>query len=189
MADQPDATDGRVPRRDDCVLRYVLERQAERHPERVFIRRPDGSAIAYRDWRSAVERTAAGLAALGVRQGDFVNVWMPSGIEMLRLWFAINWLGAVYVPINTAYRGNVLAHVIANGGAEVMIASADLIDRLADIDRAARRRSTCLESSASRSTSWMGIPRGFPPSPDRSSRGTSSRSSTRQARPADPKAC
>jgi crotonobetaine/carnitine-CoA ligase len=139
MTGQPDATDGRVPRRDDCVLRYVLEKQAERHPERVFIRRPDKSAIAYRDWRSAVERTAAGLAALGVRQGDFVNVWMPSGIEMLRLWFAINWLGAVYVPINTAYRGNVLAHVIANGGAEVMIASADLVDRLADIDRAALR--------------------------------------------------
>jgi crotonobetaine/carnitine-CoA ligase len=55
---------------------------------------------------------------------------------MVRVWFAINWLGAVYVPINTAYRGNVLAHVIANGGASVMVVAAGLVERLADIERA-----------------------------------------------------
>ncbi len=139
MADQTGGTDKRVPAREDCVLRYVLETRAERHPDRSYIRLPDGSSISYRDMRSSVERTAAGLAALGVKQGDFVNVWMPNNAEMLRIWFAINWLGAVYVPINTAYRGSVLAHVIANGGAEVMIVSADLLPRLADIDRAALR--------------------------------------------------
>jgi crotonobetaine/carnitine-CoA ligase len=64
---------------------------------------------------------------------------MPNGVEMLRIWFAINWLGAVYVPINTAYRGGVLAHVIANGGAQIMVVSPDLLDRLAEVDRAALR--------------------------------------------------
>lgn len=121
------------------MLRYVLEKRAAQHPGRPYLRLPDGAPVTYRDMLRSVERMAADLAAIGVRQGDHVNVWLPNGPEMLRVWFAINWLGAVYVPINTAYRGNVLAHVIANGGAEVMVASADLLPRLAEIDRAALR--------------------------------------------------
>lgn len=136
MTSRAAETDARIPARDDCVLRYVLEKQARRHPDRPYIRLRDGSTITYHDFHRSVQRAAAGLAALGVKQGDHVNVWMPNDADMLRVWFAINWLGAVYVPINTAYRGNVLAHVIANGGAEVMVVSADLIPRLADIDTA-----------------------------------------------------
>ena len=126
MTDQAKSMDARVPSREDCVLRYVLEKRADQHPDKAFMRLPDGDAISYGAFRASVERAAAGLAALGVKQGDYVNVWLPNGVDMVRIWFAINWLGAVYVPINTAYRGNVLAHVIANGGAELMIVASDL---------------------------------------------------------------
>jgi crotonobetaine/carnitine-CoA ligase len=139
MTDQAKSMDARVPSREDCVLRYVLEKRAEQHPDKPFMRLPDGDAISYGAFRASVERAAAGLAALGVKQGDYVNVWLPNGVDMVRIWFAINWLGAVYVPINTAYRGNVLAHVIANGGAELMIVASDLVERLAHIDRAQLR--------------------------------------------------
>jgi crotonobetaine/carnitine-CoA ligase len=139
MTDQAKSMDARVPSREDCVLRYVLEKRAEQHPDKPFMRLPDGDAISYGEFRASVERAAAGLAALGVKQGDYVNVWLPNGVDMVRIWFAINWLGAVYVPINTAYRGNVLAHVIANGGAELMIVASDLVERLAHIDRAQLR--------------------------------------------------
>lgn len=134
--DQAENPDPRVPAREDCVLRYVLEKRADLHPDRPYIRLPDGSAISYRAFRDQVVRTAAGLAALGVKQGDHVNVWLPNTLDIVRVWFAINWLGAVYVPINTAYRGNLLAHVIANGDAQVMVVSAGLVERLAPIDRA-----------------------------------------------------
>ncbi|GGC63452.1 AMP-binding protein [Chelatococcus reniformis] len=126
----------RVPARDDCVLRYVLERRAAAHPDRPFIRLGDGSHITYGAFRQQTERAAAGLAALGVGQGDTVTVWLPNGVEMIRVWFAINWLGATYVPINVAYRGNLLAHVLANAGSRVIVASVDLVPRLADVDRA-----------------------------------------------------
>lgn len=126
-----------VPSRDECVLRYVLERRAAQTPTRDFIRLPSGEAISYGDFAVQVQGVAAALAQLGVRQGDTVTVWMPNSVEMIRVWCAINWLGAVYVPINTAYRGNLLAHVLANAGSQLMVASADLVGRLADIDRAA----------------------------------------------------
>jgi crotonobetaine/carnitine-CoA ligase len=130
-------TDDRIPARGACVLRYVLERRAALHTDRAYLRLPDGSSVTYGQFYNSVQRTAAGLAALGVTQGDTVNVWLPNGVEMLRVWFAINWLGAVYVPINTGYRGSLLAHVVANGGAKVMIASSDLAERLVGVDRAA----------------------------------------------------
>ena len=139
MTDQAKSMDARVPSREDCVLRYVLEKRAEQHPDKPFMRLPDGDDISYGAFRASVECAAAGLAALGVKQGDYVNVWLPNGVDMVRIWFAINWLGAVYVPINTAYRGNVLAHVIANGGAELMIVASDLAERLAHVDRAQLR--------------------------------------------------
>ncbi|MGB3865450.1 MAG: AMP-binding protein [Xanthobacteraceae bacterium] len=136
MTDRTENSDPRVPAREDCVLRYVLEKRAGLHPDRPFVRLPDGRAIGYRAFRDEVVRTAAGLAALGVGQGDHVNVWMPNTVDIVRVWFAINWLGAAYVPINTAYRGNLLAHVIANGGARIMVVGAALVERLVGIDRA-----------------------------------------------------
>lgn len=129
-------SDPRIPSRETCVTRYVLEHRAQTNPERAYIRTADGAEFAYGPFCASVQRAAAGLAAQGVKQGDTVVVWSPNSVDMVRVWFAINWLGAVYVPINTAYRGNLLAHVIANSDAKLIVASADLTPRLVDIDRA-----------------------------------------------------
>jgi crotonobetaine/carnitine-CoA ligase len=140
--------DARIPAREECVLRYVLERRAEAHPKRAFIRLGDGSSIGYGAFRASVERTAAGLAALGVGQGDTVSVWLPNGVDMIRVWFAINWLGAVYVPVNVAYRGNLLAHVLANAGSRLIVASVDLVERLGEIGRAQLETAVVLGGAA-----------------------------------------
>lgn len=136
MADDLPVTDGRVPSREQCVVRYALEQRASLHPGHPFLRRKDGSAISYGEFHTMVERTASGLVALGVRQDDTVTVWLPDSVDAIRIWFAINWLGAVYVPINTAYRGTLLSHVLANAGSKVIVASSDLVPRLADADLA-----------------------------------------------------
>ncbi|WP_050629275.1 AMP-binding protein [Bradyrhizobium viridifuturi] len=124
----------RVPERHEAVLRYVLERRAASHPERPFLRFPDGTVTSYGAFLLSVQRLAAGLAFIGVKQGDTVNVWLPNTVDIVRAWFAINWLGAVYVPINTAYRGSLLSHVLINGGATVLLANSGLVDRLREID-------------------------------------------------------
>jgi len=80
-----------------------------------------------------VIQTAIGLQQLGVAQGDHVLVWLPNSREHLRVFFAINYLGAVFVPINTAYKGAVLAHVIDNADAKLAIVHADLAPRLEDV--------------------------------------------------------
>jgi crotonobetaine/carnitine-CoA ligase len=119
-----------VPPRESIVLRYVLERHASSHPEKTFALFPDGSRWTYRQTVTAARQAACALARLGVRQGHRVLSWLPNGADALRAWFGTNWLGATYVPINTAYRGGLLEHVIANSGAEVMICSAAFVSRL-----------------------------------------------------------
>ena len=98
--------------------------------------------------RRSRSETAIGLAALGVKQGDHVLSWLPNGPDAIRIWFGLNYLGAVYVPINLAYRGGLLAHVVANSDAKLIVAHADLVGRLADIDRAALTTAVVLNGVA-----------------------------------------
>ena len=125
--------DKRVPSRDACVLRYLLERRAKETPGDIFIKMPGGLSATYGSFHADVVTTAAGLAATGVQQGDMVASWLPNSLDTVRIWFAINWLGAVYVPINTAYKGQLLAHVLNDCAAKLLIAHGDLVDRLDDL--------------------------------------------------------
>jgi len=141
MSDNPslrerDFADPRIPDRDHCVLRYLVDRWAEQTPDRPHVVWEDGEVWSFAEVRRRTIAKAAGLAALGVGQGDFVAVWLPNGRDALLAFYAINYLGAVFVPFNTAYRGNLLAHVVANSGARVIIAHPDLVPRLGEIDRA-----------------------------------------------------
>ena len=123
-----------IPTADACVLRNVLDRLAETQPGQVFVYfDDDGSEWTYRETLDRTRRLGAALQALGVAQGDHVVVWLPNGAEGLRAFFAINYIGAVYVPINTGYRGTLLAHVIDNSDAKVIIASDAYLERLRDV--------------------------------------------------------
>jgi len=124
-----------IPTADECVLRNLLERQAAERPDQPFVAFWRGETWTYGETLSRVRRLAATLRAQGVRQGDHVLCWMGNGPELLSAWFAINYLGAVYVPINTAARGRPLEHVLDNADAPVLIAHAGLLGRLAEIDR------------------------------------------------------
>ncbi|MES2481705.1 MAG: AMP-binding protein [Pseudomonadota bacterium] len=123
--------------RDHCVLRNLLDRWCEETPDKLFARFDDGQQFSYRQFTQVVRHTARALQDLGVRQGDHVFIWMPNGFDMTRLWFAINYIGAVYVPANTAYKGALLEHVLANSGAKLAVVHGQLVERLALIDRAA----------------------------------------------------
>ncbi|KOS53781.1 AMP-binding protein [Rhodococcus rhodochrous] len=134
-------TDPRIPAREEIVLRYLLERRAAEDPDKVFAVFDNGPTWTRAELLGRVRSTAVALESLGVRQGDHVVCWLPNGPDVLRFWFAINYIGAVFVPINTAYRGGVLTHVLNNSDAEVLIGDAELLPRLDDIeDRGSIRR-------------------------------------------------
>jgi crotonobetaine/carnitine-CoA ligase len=126
--------DPRMPPPEGCVLPHILARHAAATPERIFAVFADGSGWSYAETRRQALRVGAGLAAVGVKQGDTVLIWLPNGRRALAAWFGANHLGAVSVAINTGYRGRLLAHVVGNSDAAVAICHEDLLDRLLEDD-------------------------------------------------------
>jgi crotonobetaine/carnitine-CoA ligase len=122
--------DPRVPAREVCVVRYLLDRWAAERGEQIYVIFDTNRRYTYREMRERTIGVAVGLARLGVKQGDHVLAWQPTTPEMLATFYAINYLGAVFVPINTAYRGRLLEHVIENSDARLAVVHSSLVDRL-----------------------------------------------------------
>jgi crotonobetaine/carnitine-CoA ligase len=141
--------DPRMGPLDEIVLRDALERQARERPDKLFAIFEDGTSWTYRETLDSALRTANALRRLGVQQGDKVLSWLPNGKDALRVWFGLNCLGAVVVPINIAYRGRLLEHVVHNAEAKLIVAHAELADRLNDIDRAVLATAIIVGGSAS----------------------------------------
>jgi len=126
-----------IPTREECVLRYVLDAKTQAAPKAVFAKFEDGEVWTYAEMRARTRRLGAALQALRIGEGDHVVVWLPNGKPALEAYFAIGYIGAVYVPVNTAYRGDLLAHVLDNSDARLIIAHPDLIPRLREVETAA----------------------------------------------------
>jgi crotonobetaine/carnitine-CoA ligase len=122
--------DPRMPRREDCVLKAILDDRAARIPGQRLALFEDGTEWQWAEAREQVRAQAAALQALGVRQGDRVVAWLPNGAALVRAWFSINYLGAIFVPLNTAYRGASLQHTINACRARLVLAHPALIERL-----------------------------------------------------------
>lgn len=107
------------------TIPVLLRRAAERYGDRPCVA-VDGLRLSYAETLEATARAAGGLAAAGVGRGDRVAVMSENRWEMLALWLACAWRGAVFVPVNPAARGAQLAHVLADAGPRVLVAEAPL---------------------------------------------------------------
>ena len=132
--------DPRIPPADQVVHRYVLERLAASDPEATLLVFVDGSSWTYAEAQAIAGNAGRALATLGVRQREHVASFLPNGVDAIRVWWGLNHLGAVYAPVNPAYRGQMLAHVINESDAEVLVVHASLVDRLRGLDLPALRR-------------------------------------------------
>jgi crotonobetaine/carnitine-CoA ligase len=140
----PDWFQQGMPDRDGCVLGPLLDGGNRDHPDRVFALFENGASWSYADtWRNT-RSWARGLQQLGVKAGDAVSVWLPNRPEILSAWFGANYIGATYAPINTAYRGDLLSHVIHNAGAKILIGHSELLPRLTNADLAQIEQIICV---------------------------------------------
>jgi malonyl-CoA/methylmalonyl-CoA synthetase len=79
-----------------------IEFAAAEHPDRTFLRTPDGPPVSYAQLREQTGRYAAALLALGVRSGERVAAQVEKSPDAVLLYLACLRLGAVFVPINVA---------------------------------------------------------------------------------------
>lgn len=103
----------------------------------------DGSVLAGRDFHALVSRQANALAALGAGPGDRVAVQAAKSPQALALWGAAVALGAVFLPLNTAYVADELDHFLADAEPRVFVADPARAAALAPVaERAGARLAT-----------------------------------------------
>lgn len=83
----------------------------------------------YADMEQYSARAAAGLRDVGVERDHHVGMIMPNSPEFLWAWFGAARVGAPVVPVNTALKGDGLAHILDHSDAESLIVHSDLLDR------------------------------------------------------------
>ncbi|MGV9193221.1 long-chain-fatty-acid--CoA ligase [Microbacterium sp. MC2] len=80
-----------------------------------------GRTTSYRELAAAVDRTAAGLKARGVRAGDPVAIVLPNCPQHIVAFYAVLRLGAVVVEHNPLYTARELRKQFEDHGAKVAI--------------------------------------------------------------------
>ncbi|MDL5158838.1 AMP-binding protein [Actinomycetospora termitidis] len=81
----------------------------------------------------AYERSLRLAGGLGVRADRPVALLLDNSLDAVHVWLGVVLAGGVEVPVNTAYKGTFLAHVLRDCGAETLVVEAHYLDRLARI--------------------------------------------------------
>ncbi len=81
-----------------------------------LIVRHQGAKLTFAQLAAEAERTARGLAGLGLRANDRVGLWSTNCLEWILLHLACARIGAVLVNVNPAYRAYELAFVLRKSG-------------------------------------------------------------------------
>jgi carnitine-CoA ligase len=114
------------------VLDALAQRLAS-DPDGLYLdfARPDGGADQYSARRMDVESTrlAHTLTTLGLGHGDRIATLLDNRAEQVVSFFAALKLGAIQVPINTAYKGEFLRHQLADCGARIFVVQGDYLSR------------------------------------------------------------
>ena len=112
--------DGRLNAYESAVLRH-----RKNDPDRLaLIAETEGGAtrqLTYAELEAAVERTAAGLRAIGVDRGVAVGLYLPLVIENAVALLAITKLGAIAVPLFSGFGAEAIRQRLSDAQARVLI--------------------------------------------------------------------
>jgi carnitine-CoA ligase len=114
---------------DDFVLGRLLRATADRDGSRTFLQFGPLTR-SFADVDRLTNSVANGLAALGVQQGSKVAIMAPNGPEFVDAWLGAVKLGAVYVPVNTDYRGDILRYQLGKADITHIVIDPTFLERL-----------------------------------------------------------
>jgi long-chain acyl-CoA synthetase len=108
------------------TLAHMFDDLVRRFPQRPAI--VEDRTITYRELDRLVESIAAGLAAMNVRRGDRVALFLGNCWQFLACVLACCRIGSIVVPIGTRQRHAELAFLLSDSGAKLLVFEADLAE-------------------------------------------------------------
>ena len=90
---------------------------------------PDGT-LTYGGAVRLSSQAAEGFRRLGVESGDRVAVMLPNSAAFVLAWLGLARLGAILLPINTAYTGTEIGYVVEHGEPRMFLASSQYFEAI-----------------------------------------------------------
>ncbi len=129
-AENPDIP--RLPPLSERTFTSVIAAHVARRPDKMAVRDP-ARALGYGALYEEALAVAGGLEALGVGRGEGVLLMLDNHLDAIVAWWALALTGRVEVPVNTAYKGAILVHVINNSGARAIVIEREYLAMLAEV--------------------------------------------------------
>lgn len=114
------------------LLADVLERRAGELGDKVLCWYDD-TPVSYAETHQRATAAANWLHEFGIAPGEAVAAYVENCPEFTDVWFATTMTGPLFVPINTAYRGDFLLHQLRDCGARLVITDTELAPRVAEV--------------------------------------------------------
>ncbi|WP_353250418.1 class I adenylate-forming enzyme family protein [Salinisphaera sp. T31B1] len=118
----------------ETIGELVRERAALKGDATAAVWFEQNVTLSYRQLDERASRLASSLMRLGVRKGCHVGVMLANTPAYPITWIALGRLGAVMVPINTAYRKDELRFVLDDADVQFFIVEQDFIAILESIE-------------------------------------------------------
>ena len=104
----------------DKTFADVLHFAADRYGEQQAVIH-EGNSLTYSQLLERTQAFARGLLEIGVKKGDHVALWMPDSLEWIVARWAVPYVGAILVPLNTRLRGKDLEFILKQSDTSVLI--------------------------------------------------------------------
>jgi carnitine-CoA ligase len=112
----------------ELVVGNVLDKTAREHRADTLLKFRDGD-LTYGEVDEMVNRVAQGLLER-VSPGEHVAVMLPNGPDIVHVILALARIGAIAIPVNTEYRGEILRHVLHNSDAKILVIDTLYLERI-----------------------------------------------------------
>lgn len=112
------------------LFNYLLDKEQDQ-ASRSALKTTDGRNLSFSDLRDLSARIAGVLTSNGVRQGDRVAAQVDKSLEAVALYLAVVQIGAIYLPLNTAYTRTELGYFLTDAEPSVFVGEARMLDTLA----------------------------------------------------------
>ena len=121
-----------LPPVSDRTLRGAYDRALAEVPDGTAQIGPDGR-YTFAESHERSLRVAGGLGALGLGRQEPVALLMDNSLDAVHTWTGASLGGLVEVPVNTAYKGGFLTHVLNDSGTGVLVCDDAYAERVAHV--------------------------------------------------------
>ena len=116
----------------EVPLYHFIENAAAKYPDKacaIF----KGSEITYAEMDEIINRLAGALAAMGVKKGTPVGIFMPNSPQFVMAFYAILKAGGIVVATNPLYTAREIEHQMKDSGAEIMLVMSNFYSMIKEV--------------------------------------------------------